>query len=117
MRARREEFARLMPARAPCTVLLPVRYAAWLSGDLGRTIEGHVKTALKDVRGVETTRLPRGILVVAPELPGVLAEKCMRACDEVQAQVAVAYPVFSHEMGPVWTGVVSIVRDPPEVGA
>ena len=95
------------PTVPSCRIVLPVRYAAWLSGDLGRSLERTLQRALGgDAR---VTRLPRGFLVEAHEAPGPLLEAVQRAAVELEHGAAAAYPVFHHEMGPVWTGTLQAV--------
>lgn len=90
-------------------IVLPVRYAAWLSGDMGRSLERKLQQALLSLGGVKITRLPRAFLVEATEAPGPLLEAVQRAAIELEAGVAAAYPVFHHELGPVWTGTLQAV--------
>lgn len=98
-----------MPAPRASRLLVPVRTAAWLNGDLGRTLERTLLAGLASLDGVRVTRLPRGFLVEADEEPGVLLEAVLRAALDLEAGVAAAYPVFHHEMGPVWTGMLQAV--------
>lgn len=86
-----------------------MRYAAWLGGDLGLTLERTLQHALDGLGDVRVSRLPRGFLVEADEAPGVLLEAVQRAAQELERGVAVAYPVFHHELGPVWTGTLQSV--------
>lgn len=92
-------------------VMVPVRYAAWLSGDLGKAIEASLKTTLdKKLELVNVSRLPRGLLVeCATPSPGILVDACVGACKKMESQVAKNHPVFHHEMGPVWTGTLQAI--------
>lgn len=90
-------------------IVVPVRYAAWLSGDLGRSLERTLQHALDPLGPVKVTRLPRAFLVEAAEAPGPLLEAVQRAAVELEQGAAAAYPVFHHEMGPVWTGTLQAV--------
>lgn len=90
-------------------ILVPVRYAAWLSGDLGDQIEASLKQALCAVPAMRLTRMPRGFLVQADEDPGPLVEAVHAAARNLEATVAQRYPVFHHEMGPLWTGTLQVV--------
>ncbi len=90
-------------------VLIPVRYAAWLSGDLGRELENTLLHSLEHLDDIRVTKLPRGLLVEADEASGPLLEAVHRAVTELEAAVRAAYPVFHHEMGPVWTGTLQSV--------
>ncbi len=90
-------------------ILVPVRYAAWLSGDLGKTIEKNLRIGLSAVPGVRIQRMPRGFLVEADESPGPFIEAVHHAVKDLEAGVAVAYPVFHHEMGPLWSGTLQVV--------
>lgn len=98
------------PLTAPTArIVIPVRYSAWLSGDLGRSLERTLQQALGQLGGVRITRLPRAFLVEATEAPGPLLEAVQRAAVELEQGVAAAYPVIHHEMGPVWTGTLQAV--------
>lgn len=96
---------------APSKIVLPVRYSAWLAGDLGNTLERTLAHALDRLGGVRVSRLPRAFLVEAPESPGPLLEAVQRAALELEAAAKAAYPVFHHELGPVWTGTLQAVFD------
>lgn len=96
-------------------ILVPVRYSAWLSGDLGRRIENTLRHGLDGLPDVRLTRMPRGFLVEAEEEPGPLLEAVHRAVADLEEGVAQAYPVFHHEMGPVWTGTLQVVFSQPPV--
>ena len=100
-------------AAAGSRIFVPVRYAAWLSGDLGRTLERTLQHALDPLEDVTVTRLPRGFLVEADEEPGPLLEAVHRAALDLERSAEVAFPVFHHEMGPVWTGTLQAVFDAP----
>lgn len=104
----------LHPRTDPATsrIVVPVRYAAWLSGDLGRTLERTLQHALDPLEEVKVSRLPRGFLVEANEAPGPLLEAVHRAALDLERGVEAAYPVFHHEMGPVWTGTLQAVFEP-----
>lgn len=94
---------------ATARIVLPVRYAAWLSGDMGMSLQRSLQQALDPLGSVKVTRLPRAFLVEAAEAPGPLLEAVQRAAIELEAGVAAAYPVFHHEIGPVWTGTLQAV--------
>src|SRR5690349_20713790 len=100
------------PEAGPSRIVLPVRYAAWLSGDLGRTLERTLQHALDPLEDVKVSRLPRGFLVEANEDPGPLLEAIHRAALDLEKGAEAAYPVFHHEMGPVWTGTLQAVFEP-----
>ncbi|MEA3165940.1 MAG: hypothetical protein QOJ26_809 [Thermoplasmata archaeon] len=102
---------------ATSKIVVPVRYAAWLSGDLGRTLERTLQHALDPLLDVRVTRLPRGFLIEANEEAGPLLEAVHRAALDLEKGVEAAYPVFHHEMGPVWTGTLQAVFDPPAAHA
>jgi hypothetical protein len=105
-----------LPSDAPSSkIVVPVRYAAWLTGDLGRTLERTLQHALDPLEEVKVSRLPRGFLVEANEEPGPLLEAVHRAALDLERGVEAAYPVFHHEMGPVWTGTLQAVFDAPPV--
>lgn len=90
-------------------VLVPVRYAAWLAGELGKTLHEELRHALRDLPGVAVTRLPRGFLVDTKECEGPAVERVARAVRDLEAGVKARYPVFHHEMGPVWTGTLQVI--------
>lgn len=87
-------------------ILVPVRYSAWLAGELGLRLERQLATALDPLGEVRITRLPRAFLVEADEEPGVLLEAVHRGVQDLEEGVARQYPVFHHEMGPLWTGTL-----------
>jgi hypothetical protein len=95
--------------QANARIVVPVRYAAWLAGDLGRTLERTLQHALDGVDDVRVSRMPRGFLVEAPEDPGPLLEAVHRAALDLEEGAAAAFPVFHHELGPVWTGTLQSV--------
>ena len=97
-----------MPAHRS-RLVIPVRYDAWLHGDLGRTLERTLTAGLGHIDGARVTRIRKGFLVEADEAPGVLLEAALRAAVDLEAGVQAAYPVFHHEMGPVWTGMLQAV--------
>ena len=90
-------------------VIVPVRYAAWLNGDIGRALERTMQSALEPVAAVRVTRLPRAFLIEADEAPGPLLEAVHRATLDLESGVEAAYPVIHHEMGPIWTGTLQSV--------
>jgi hypothetical protein len=93
----------------PSKIIVPVRYAAWLMGDMGRAIERTLLQELKPIPDAKVTRLPRALVVEADEAPGPLLEAVHRAAKALERGVEAAYPVFHHEMGPVWTGTLQAV--------
>lgn len=95
-----------------CQILVPVRYAAWLSGDLGKNIEASLQARLRELPVMRLTRLPRGFLVSANEEPGILLETVGRAVQGLENEIQEEYPVFHSEMGPVWTGTLQAVFGP-----
>ena len=117
MAARPAPQAPSRPAEPPSRIVLPVRYAAWLSGDLGRSLERTLQHALDPLEDVRVTRLPRGFLVEANEAPGPLLEAVHRAALDLEKGAEAAYPVFHHEMGPVWTGTLQAVFEPASATA
>ncbi len=90
-------------------ILVPVRYAAWLSGDLGKNLEKNLRIGLANLPGVRVQRLPRGFMIEANEDPGPFMEAVHHAVKELEAGVELAYPLFHHEMGPLWTGTLQVV--------
>jgi hypothetical protein len=92
-----------------CKIAVPVRLPSWLSGDLGKSIEQTFRGLLRELPGLDVTRLPRGFLVEAREAPGPLLEAVHRAVVGLEMRVEEAYPVLHHEVGPVWTGTLQAV--------
>lgn len=90
-------------------ILAPVRYSAWLAGDLGQELHRQLQNALGCVPDAHVTRLARGFLVEADEAPGPLLEAVAAAMQDLEHGVAAKYPVFHREMGPVWTGTLQSV--------
>jgi hypothetical protein len=90
-------------------IVIPVRYAAWLAGDLGRSLEHNLQRQLAPIGHSKVTRLPRGFLVESTEAPGPLLEAVHHAAVQLEQGAAQAYPVFHHELGPVWTGTLQAV--------
>jgi hypothetical protein len=93
-------------------IVVSVRYAAWLTGDLGRDAERGLLHALAN-RDARVSRLPRGLLVEAPESPGVLLEAVHRAALVMESRLRDAHPNIYYEMGPAWSGTLQVVFDPP----
>lgn len=87
-------------------IFLPVRYSAWLAGDLGRELQEQLQNGLELLPDVRVTKMPRGFLVEADEDPGPLLEAVHRAAADMEHATETAYPVFHREMGPVWTGTL-----------
>jgi hypothetical protein len=90
-------------------ILVPVRYAAWLAGDLGLDLTTQLQNGLGTVPALRITRLPRGFLVEADESMGPLVEQVAVAMGDLENGVQEAYPMFHAEMGPVWTGTLQAV--------
>lgn len=90
-------------------ILVPVRYAAWLAGDLGKTLEATLKRSLKGLDELAITKLPRGFLVETKEVEGPAVERVARGVSDLEDDVRAKYPVFHHEMGPVWTGTLQVI--------
>jgi len=90
-------------------ILVPIRYSAWLSGELGKQITESLERSVKDLPELEVTRLPRAILVSTNECDGVALERVRDAVRALEDEVNARYPVFHHEMGPVWTGTLQVV--------
>ncbi|HET6399550.1 MAG TPA: hypothetical protein VFH47_08365, partial [Candidatus Thermoplasmatota archaeon] len=97
------------PPRPSTRIVVPVRYTAWLTGDMGRSLERTLEGNLRALMGIRVTRLPRAFLVEADEEPGVLLECVQRAVEDLERSVQAAYPVFHHQFGPVWTGTLQAV--------
>jgi len=94
-------------------IVIPVRYSAWLCGELGKDLCKQLKDALSP--GSEVTRLPRSLLVESDEGAGQLLEATARAVQKMDDAMRARYPVFWHEMGPVWTGTLEAIfpAEPP----
>lgn len=93
-------------------ILIPVRYSAWLSGELGQQMAAQMEGHFSDL-GI--TRMPRGFLVEGETALGTLVERVVEATAAVEEHVAQTYPVFHRETGPVWAGVMNVVL--PKVDA
>lgn len=92
---------------APSTrILIPVRYSAWLTGDMGDVLERQVRRLLADLDHLEVSRMPRFLLVEAREEAGPMLEACRRAAEELEDRIANQYPAIHHDMGPLWTGTL-----------
>lgn len=94
-------------------ILIPVRYAAWLSGELGTRIERTLRHGLASM-DAHIQRMPRGILVESNEAAGPFLEEVRRAVAELEQGVQEAYPMFHREMGPLWTGTLQVLFPDPE---
>jgi len=95
---------------AATRIVVPVRFSAWLNGDIGLTLQRKLQAAIADERVVaKVTRLPRGFLVESGEAAGPLLEAVHHAALTLEAGVEAAYPVFHHQIGPVWTGTLQAV--------
>lgn len=90
-------------------ILVPVRYSAWLAGDLGKHLEATLKRSLKDLEDLAITKLPRGFLVETKEVEGPAVERVARGVSNLEDEVHDKYPVFHREMGPVWTGTLQVI--------
>ncbi len=90
-------------------IIAPIRYAAWLAGDLGMALSTHLEHALGGLSGARVTRLPRGFLIEANESPGPMLEAVAAAMMDLENGASEAYPIFHAEMGPVWTGTLQAV--------
>ncbi len=90
-------------------ILVPVRYSAWLSGDLGKNLEATLKRSLKGLDELVITKLPRGFLVETREDEGPAVERIARGVSELEDSIHDTYPVFHREMGPVWTGTLQVI--------
>lgn len=95
-------------------ILIPVRYAAWLSGELGDRLHATLQNGLAQAR---ITRLPRGFLVEADEAAGPFVEAVFHAVADLEQGVRHAYPIFHREMGPLWTGTLQVLFPTPEAAA
>ena len=87
---------------------VPVRYAAWLHGDLGRALEAELSRRLPDAK---VCRLPNGLLVESPEALGPLVEQVRDAAQTLEAHVAATYPVLHLGMGPVLAGTLYVILE------
>lgn len=90
-------------------ILVPIRYAAWLAGELGKTLDAELNRQLKGLDELAVTRLPRGFLVETKECEGPAVEQIARAVADLECTVKERYPVFHREMGPVWTGTLQVI--------
>lgn len=90
-------------------IVLPVHYRSWLNGDIGEQLQRLVASSLAQLEDVDITRTERGFLISSPESPGPFFEAVHRAALDLERMVAARYPVFHHEIGPVWTGTLQAV--------
>ncbi len=90
-------------------ILVPIRYAAWLSGDLGRRLERDLRHGLGGVPGLRVLRIAGGFLVEAEEDPGPLTAAVFHAVEVLQDGVRQAYPMLTHELGSLWEGTLQVV--------
>lgn len=90
-------------------IFLPVRSGAWMTGRLGQELREQLEAALGPQPEVRITAMPRGFLVEAPEAAGPLLEAVHAAARDMDAAVAVAYPIFHKEIGPVWSGTLQAI--------
>lgn len=91
------------------TIIAPVRYAAWLAGQLGDDLLKGLNVGLSSLPSCHVQKLPRGFHVAADEEPGILLEAVASAMADLESCTQEKYPVFHHEMGPVWTGTLQAV--------
>ncbi|MGB1586296.1 MAG: hypothetical protein ACPHID_04550 [Thermoplasmatota archaeon] len=97
-------------------ILVPIRYAAWLSGELGIRLERTLRHGLQGL-DADVARMPRGFLIESPESPGPFLEHVRRAVADLEAGAREAYPMFHREMGPLWTGTLQVLFPDPEDGS
>ena len=90
-------------------IVVPVRYAAWLAGDMGLTLQRTLQSAIAPHVQCRVTRLPKGFLVESGEAAGPLLEAVHNAALQLEAGVEAAYPVFHHQIGPFWTGTLQAI--------
>lgn len=90
-------------------VIVPVRSHAWLNGDIGASLQQTLASALSGRIDARVTRLQKRFLVESDEELGPLVEAVHQAVVRMEQEVGAAYPVFHHEMGPVWTGTLQSV--------
>ncbi len=101
--------ARAMTMAPATKIVVPLRYSAWLNGDMGRALEHMVESSLNEFPDLSITKLPRAFLVEAHEEAGPFLEAVHRAALQLEERVAATYPVLHHELGPVWTGTLQCV--------
>jgi hypothetical protein len=90
-------------------ILAPIRYAAWLAGDLGTELLTTLEASLAALPEVQIQKLHRGFLIHAHEDAGPFLETVANGMMQLEAMVSATYPVFHREMGPVWTGTLQSV--------
>ncbi|MGB1697644.1 MAG: hypothetical protein ACPHK8_04535 [Thermoplasmatota archaeon] len=90
-------------------ILAPIRYAAWLAGDLGTELLTTLEASLSGLPEVHIQKLHRGFLIQAEESPGPFLETVAQGMMKLEHMVSQTYPVFHREMGPVWTGTLQSV--------
>ncbi len=86
-----------------------MRYAAWLSGDLGRRLERDLVHSLGGVPGLRVLRVGGGFLVDADEDPGPFVAAVGDAVEELDEGMRRTYPLLRHEMGRLWGGSLQVV--------
>ncbi len=101
------EIVWLMETRS--RILVPVKYAAWLSGDLGRRLERDLIHSLGGVPGVRVKRVAGGFLVDADEDPGPFVAAVGDAVEALDEGMRETYPMLRREMGRIWGGSLQVV--------
>ena len=101
-----------MPPESLSKAVVPVRYSAWLGGDLGQILQGTLQDFLRPLPRVTVTPAVRGFVVEAAVTPAALLEAVHPAVLALEDAVVKAFPVFYQEFGPVWTGSISVILKP-----
>lgn len=108
-----EEQAREQAGRSGrVRALVPARYSAWLSGDLGRRVVRDLNAAILEVHQVPelvVRRIASGIVVQGREAPGPFVGSLAAALVAVERSVGVQWPVMHAKLGSVFTGSVQVM--------
>lgn len=90
-------------------ILVPVQFSSWTNGDIGDRLQGELEAHLAGLDALVVTRMPRYFVVEAHESAGPMLEAVHRAAVALDKGVETRYPVFHHEIGPLWTGTLQAV--------
>lgn len=106
------EAQSVVPRRSVLRAIVPARYSAWLSGDLGRRVVRDLNAAILDVHRIPdlvVRRIASGIVVQGQEDPGSFVGSLASALVAVERNVAKRYPVMHAELGSIFTGSLQVV--------
>lgn len=112
-----KEAPYLSPSQGSVRCIVPARYSAWLSGDLGARVVRDLNAAILEVNRVPelvVRRIASGIVVQGHEDTGPFVGALASALVAVERSVAKRYPVMHAELGSVFTGSLQVVLPDPE---